>query len=83
MSYEQDFGFYLKSFKKRVNDWKPPFWKLFDNPMGQILEIKNLADSFEAVLGACFVNQYNLYHVIKALHQLIILKKIYYLIFFL
>lgn len=71
IAYENFFHFFLKTHKKNVNQWRAPLLKdSFGAKLTNIthtIAAKNLADSFEAVLGALFIYAYELNNVIKGL----------------
>lgn len=71
IAYQNFFHFFLKTHKKNVNQWRTPLVKDsfgFKCPsINHTIAAKNLADTFEAVLGVLFIYGYELNNVIKGL----------------
>lgn len=69
IAYENFFHFFLKTHKKNVNQWRAPLLKDSSKiaNITHTIAAKNLADTFEAVLGALFIYQYEFNNVIKGL----------------
>jgi len=61
LAVHNDLHFFLKLNKRNANEWRAPF--SLDTIKSAVqtnkYAAKNLADCFEAVIGACFVNEYD------------------------
>jgi hypothetical protein len=58
---ENHFHLFLKTSKRNVKDWRPPYFvDKVPNPHQSKLLAKNLADCMEGVLGSSFVTKYSI-----------------------
>jgi len=74
LAYENFFHFFLKTHKKNVNQWRAPMIKDFFGSkcpnINHTIAAKNLADTFEAVLGVLFIYSYDLNNVVRGLSNM-------------
>ena len=72
LAYENFFHFFLKTHKKNINQWKAPMIKDGGKcpNINHTIAAKNLADTFEAVLGVLFIHNYDLNNVVKGLSSM-------------
>ena len=65
IAVHNDLHFFLKVNKRNANEWRAPL--SVENTLAPVLTnkiaAKNLADCLEAVIGACFVNEYDFFSV--------------------
>ena len=52
--------YFFKTFKKGAAEWKCPYLYEEEKVYKHLVAQKRVADSIEALIGACFVNQYSL-----------------------
>lgn len=71
IAVHNDLHYFLKLNKRNANEWRAP---LSNDTTPTALQTnkfapKNLADSLEAVIGACFANDYDFYPVVELLRR--------------
>ena len=62
--------YFLKSKRRNANEWRPPYMKHEEKIMKHELTGKQVADCVEAIIGASFLYNYELYYPTILLKQL-------------
>ena len=70
LGIKNNLGFYLKTNKKNVAEWRPPYFKTEQKKIGNRMTGKQIADCLEALIGACFITDYNLLYPLKFLENI-------------
>ena len=68
---QADLGYYIKTKNRLASEWRSPQWtSKYPTENGSNVEIKNIADVVEAIIGASFASECNFVSSIDVIDKL-------------